>query len=123
MPLLSLAMIVKNEAEMLPDFFRSCRHVFDEMIVVDTGSTDQTVQIAEKAGAIVHHFEWCNDFSAARNIALRAATGAWVMYLDADERLSEVTCHALRVLVERSAHSQVGAAYIRMRICSQSSAQ
>lgn len=115
MPLLSLAMIVKNEAEMLPAFFQACRGVFDEMIVVDTGSTDSTVDIAEAAGATVLHFEWCNDFAAARNVSLQACTGDWVVYLDADERLSAQCGQSLRHLAEVGIQSGVGAARIQMR--------
>jgi tetratricopeptide (TPR) repeat protein len=57
----------------------------DEIVVVDTGSSDRTVEVARRYGAKVHFFEWCEDFSAARNEALRHATGDWVMWLDADD--------------------------------------
>ena len=89
MPKLSLCMIVRDEAERLPDCLRSARAVVDEMIVVDTGSTDATVQVARELGAQVETFAWCNDFARARNVALAAATGDWALVLDADERLLE----------------------------------
>lgn len=66
---LSFCMIVKNEADQLARCLTSVRDVADELIVLDTGSTDDTVAIAQSFGAQVHHFTWNNDFSAARNAA------------------------------------------------------
>jgi tetratricopeptide (TPR) repeat protein len=86
---LSLAMIVKNEARCLARCLRSIRAVADEMIVVDTGSTDDTEKIARECGAQVAHFHWINDFAAARNFALDQAGGEWILALDADEHASE----------------------------------
>jgi tetratricopeptide (TPR) repeat protein len=84
---LSVCMIVKNEAENLARCLSSVQPIADELIVLDTGSTDNTVTIAESFGATVHHFAWTNDFSAARNYALQFVTGDWVLVLDADEVL------------------------------------
>jgi len=75
-PLLSLAMMVKNEEAFLEDALRSAAPYVDEMVVVDTGSTDRTVEIARDLGARVEFFAWCDDFSAARNYSLRACRGA-----------------------------------------------
>ena len=86
-PLLSACLIVRDEAEMLPDCLASLRGIADEIVVVDTGSTDDTPEIARRAGAEVSHFEWCDDFAAARNAALAQAHGRWVLQIDADERL------------------------------------
>ena len=86
-PLLSLAMIVKNEEHFLADALRSAAPFCDELVVVDTGSTDATVAIARSLGARVEHFAWCDDFSAARNASLRACRGQYILVLDADERL------------------------------------
>jgi glycosyltransferase involved in cell wall biosynthesis len=69
-PKLSLAMIVKNEARCLARCLRSIKHVVDEIVIVDTGSTDDTIKIAAEFGGKISHFEWVNDFSAARNFAL-----------------------------------------------------
>lgn len=85
-PLLSLAMMVKNEEDFLEDALRSAMSFCDELVVVDTGSTDRTVQIARDLGARVSHFAWCDDFSAARNETLRQSRGRFVAVLDADER-------------------------------------
>jgi glycosyltransferase involved in cell wall biosynthesis/predicted negative regulator of RcsB-dependent stress response len=86
---LSLCMIVKNEANSLPQCLESVKDAVDEMIVLDTGSTDDTVAIAQSFGAQVQHFPWNNDFSAARNESLKYATGDWILVLDADERLAK----------------------------------
>ena len=84
---ISLCMIVKDEEAMIARCLQAARDAVDEIIVVDTGSTDRTVEIAESLGARVLHHEWDGDFSAARNVSFEAATGDWVMYLDADEVL------------------------------------
>jgi len=88
-PTLSLAMIVKNEARCLGRCLRSVAPFVDEMVVADTGSTDDTVKIGRESGAIMIHFPWPGDFSAARNQALSKTTGDWVLVLDADEWASE----------------------------------
>ena len=82
---LSLCMIAKNEERNITTALASVRDIASQMIVVDTGSTDKTAQIAQKLGADVHHFNWINDFSAARNYSIEKATGEWIIYLDADE--------------------------------------
>ena len=93
MPAVSLTMIVRNEEAQLPACLASCGDLFDELVIVDTGSTDRTKQVAEAARdkhrrpARVFEFAWCDDFSAARNEALRRATGDWIFWLDADDRL------------------------------------
>jgi glycosyltransferase involved in cell wall biosynthesis len=101
-PLLSAAMIVRNEAKFLGDCLRSLQSVVDEVIVVDTGSTDGTPEIAAAHGAIVHHFRWCDDFAAARNTALAAAKGEWILYIDADEQLQPVERSAVEALLRRT---------------------
>ena len=69
------------------------------MIVVDTGSSDDTAAIALRCGARVLHFDWCDDFSAARNAGLEAARGRWILVLDADEYLPEESIPTLRGLI------------------------
>ncbi len=88
MPRLSLCMIVKNEEKFLPGCLESVKNIVDEMIIVDTGSSDKTVEIARSYGAKVFLFEWKNDFSLARNESIKHATGEWILILDADERLN-----------------------------------
>lgn len=80
-------MIVKNEAESIARCLYSIHGVADEIVVVDTGSTDATREIATAAGAIIVQRPWTDDFSAARNASLDAATGEWILVLDADEEL------------------------------------
>ncbi len=87
-PLLSLAMIVKNEEEFLEGCLQSVQGIADEIIIVDTGSSDKTIEIAKKFTNNIFHFEWIDDFAAARNEAIKHCTGDWIFYLDADERLN-----------------------------------
>src|SRR4029077_17309854 len=99
---LSLCMIVKDEEAMLPRCLTAVAEPVDELIVVDTGSTDRTVEIAESFGARVLHHAWTGDFSAARNVGLDAATGDWLLYLDADEVLAGGDGPLLRELAGRT---------------------
>ncbi len=85
-PLLSLAMMVRDEEEFLEPALLSARDWVDEMVVVDTGSTDRTVEIAQDLGARVEYFPWCDSFSKARMATLEHSRGEWVAILDADER-------------------------------------
>jgi tetratricopeptide (TPR) repeat protein len=98
---LSLCMIVKNEAENLPRCLESVKDAVDEMVVLDTGSTDGTIEIARSYGAQVAEFAWRDDFAVARNEALKHVTGDWVLVLDADERLADTVVPLLRQLIER----------------------
>ncbi|MFC5401742.1 glycosyltransferase [Cohnella soli] len=94
--MISLAMIVKNEEQYLARCIHSAAAMVDEIVVVDTGSTDRTVDIALEYGAKVFHFEWCDDFAAARNYALEMTSGKWILVLDADEYFVEANVDALR---------------------------
>jgi tetratricopeptide (TPR) repeat protein len=84
---LSLCMIMKDEEEHLPRCLESVQGVVDEIVIVDTGSTDRSVEIAEGFGAKVLHEEWKGDFATPRNTSIDAATGNWIIVLDADEEL------------------------------------
>ncbi|MBQ7614455.1 MAG: glycosyltransferase [Butyrivibrio sp.] len=86
---ISLCMIVKNEEENLERCLNSLKGIVDEMIVVDTGSTDRTKEIAMKMGAKVSNFKWNWDFSEARNYAFSLATGDYIYSADADEEIDE----------------------------------
>src|SRR5687768_16414549 len=81
----SIAMIVKNEQETLARCLDSVQGAVDEIIVVDTGSTDSTPEIARRYTDRVLTFPWCDDFAAARQFAFDHATGTWVGWLDADD--------------------------------------
>lgn len=94
--MLSIAMIVKDEAETLPECLASVAGLAGEVCLVDTGSSDGTAALAESLGARVRHFAWCDDFAAARNASLAMCTGDWILVLDADERIAKEDHAALR---------------------------
>lgn len=96
---LTLSMIVKNEEKYLKDCLESVNGVVDDIVIVDTGSTDKTLEIAKEYKAKIYHFEWINDFSAARNYALQYSSGDWILYLDADERLDPNSIKELKRLI------------------------
>jgi GT2 family glycosyltransferase/tetratricopeptide (TPR) repeat protein len=98
---LSLCMIVKNEEQHLARCLLSVKPVVDEVIIVDTGSTDRTKDIAKVYGARVFDFPWTNDFSAARNHSLSMATGDWILVLDADEVISPLDYARLQRIVKK----------------------
>jgi tetratricopeptide (TPR) repeat protein len=87
--LLSAALIVRNEERFLEGCLRSLVDRVDEVVVVDTGSSDRSCEIACDFGARLLNHAWADDFSAARNASIAAASGAWVLYIDADERVVE----------------------------------
>jgi tetratricopeptide (TPR) repeat protein len=87
--LLSAALIVKNEERFLGTCLRSLKDLVDEVVVVDTGSADRTRDIATAEGARVYDRPWTRDFAAARNEAINLARGDWILYIDADERVSD----------------------------------
>ncbi len=107
-PLLSLCMIVRNEEQHLPGCLESVRGLVDEIIVVDTGSTDRTIEIAQQYGAQIFRIEWQNDFSLARNESIKHARGQWILYLDADERIDRSQIPMIRQLLEQ-AEEHIGA--------------
>jgi glycosyltransferase involved in cell wall biosynthesis len=84
---ISACLITRDEARFLPDCLRSIHPAVDEVVVADTGSRDDTVRIAREAGCTVLHHTWDDDFAAARNVGIAAATGDWILVIDADERL------------------------------------
>ncbi len=86
-PTLSACMMVKNEEEMLPRCLNSIKHIVDEIIVVDTGSTDSTIEIAKSFGARIYHHPWEKDFSKHRNQSIGYVTCDWFLIIDADEEL------------------------------------
>ncbi|MGH2876885.1 MAG: tetratricopeptide repeat-containing glycosyltransferase family 2 protein, partial [Solirubrobacteraceae bacterium] len=95
---LSLCMIVRDEEQMLPRCLEAAAPAVDEIVIVDTGSTDATVQIARSFGAKVIEHSWTGSFSEARNVSFEAATGDWLVYLDADEVLTAEDAPRLREL-------------------------
>lgn len=105
---ISLCMIVKNEIR----FIGSCLHwvkpLVDEIIVVDTGSTDRTKDVAQIFGARVYNYQWCEDFSSARNYSLEKAEGKWILILDADELIASSDNEKFFEFFEKHAHNSTG---------------
>lgn len=95
---ISMCMIVRNEEKFLPKCLESVKGLADEIIIVDTGSTDRTVEIAKKAGAKVLNYGWDDDTARARNTGLREAKGDWVLILDADEAIGKESFEPIRKL-------------------------
>lgn len=96
---ISLCMIAKNEEKVIGRAIDSCKDFVDEIILVDTGSEDLTVEIAEQKGAKIYFFAWENDFAVAKNYALSKATGDWIVFLDADEYFANDTGKNLKVVL------------------------
>ncbi len=100
--MLSVCMIAKNEARCIADAVLSVKPVADEIIVVDTGSTDGTAEIARGLGAVVIPYVWRDDFSHARNFSVEHAGGDWVLFLDADEVISLIDAKKIPCLCASS---------------------
>lgn len=105
---ISACTIVKNEADNMHRWIESVKNFADEIIVVDTGSIDDTANIAATGGAQVYDFPWGDDFSAAKNFALDKANGDWVVFLDGDEFFTESSSRILRMEIEaRQMHMMI----------------
>ncbi|SFT57178.1 Predicted O-linked N-acetylglucosamine transferase, SPINDLY family [Selenomonas sp. GACV-9] len=102
MSLLSACVIVRNEAENIRQWLENMKKIADELIVVDTGSTDDTVAIAQQHGARVYSFAWQDDFSAAKNYALEQAHGRWIAFLDADEYFTEESLGKVQLVLRQA---------------------
>lgn len=99
---ISACYIVKNEAENLVKSIKSLKNQVNEIVVVDTGSTDNTIAVARKLGAKVYSFPWQDDFSKARNFALSKAKGDWLVLLDADEYFTAKTAGNIRQVIRQA---------------------
>jgi tetratricopeptide (TPR) repeat protein len=114
-PGVSLCMIVRNEESNIAACLESVRDLMDEIVVVDTGSTDATKSIAARLGAKVFDFPWIDSFAAARNESLRHATREWLFWMDADDRLDEENRGKLRALCSQLPQANV--AYVMKCLC------
>jgi glycosyltransferase involved in cell wall biosynthesis len=112
----SLTMIVRNEEQNLPRCLESVRGLFDEIVVVDTGSTDRTKEIAAGFGARLVDFAWIDDFAAARNVALGHATGSYAFWLDADDVIEPPERQKLEALL-RTLRPHGNDAYVVRCVC------
>ena len=99
-PLLSAVLITRDEGRFLSGCLDSLSGVVDEIVVVDTGSVDDTPEIARRFGARLVHHPWRDDFAEARNVSLEQATGRWILYIDADERVVDGDRLALERLLD-----------------------
>ena len=97
-------MIIRDEAERLDECLLGLEGLADEICVVDTGSKDGSFEIAQRRGCKTGRFDWCNDFSAARNASLALCSGAWVFIVDADERIAREDLQRLRALTDGPRH-------------------
>ena len=102
---LCIIILTKNEEKDIEAAIQNARQCADEVLVVDSGSTDRTVELAEKNGARVVFREWDNDFAAQRNFALTQTDADWVLYLDADERMNDELVRTVKKIVASSATS------------------
>lgn len=105
---LSACMIVKNEEAMLERCLNSIKHLVDEIIIVDTGSTDSTVEIAKSFNARIFHHPWEDDFSKHRNQSISYATGDWILVIDADEELdaASITKNRLKETLKKKSKNE-----------------
>ncbi len=110
--MISVCMIVKNEIDVLEKCLVSVKDmlssVVDEIVVVDTGSTDGTRELAMKFGCAIYDFEWCNDFSKARNFSLEKAKNDWVLIMDADEFIGYVDLDGIKAFTENKNRRLIG---------------
>lgn len=114
MATISLCIIAKNEEQNIGRCIKSAQPYVDQIVVVDTGSTDFTVEIAEELGAEVYHHIWQDDFALARNRSLDYATGDWILFLDCDEELAPVTAPNLRKAIEDERYNGFWVAVVNM---------
>lgn len=99
-PTLSLSMIVRDAEETVGNALKDASQFCDELVVVDTGSADNTVEIVRSFGARIFHFDWINDFSAARNFAADQCLGTWILWLDADDRIPSEAWPGFQLIVD-----------------------
>ena len=99
---LTFVILTKNEEEIIQQVINNAKKCADYILVVDSGSTDKTVELAKSAGAQVVYRAWDNDFSAQRNFALDKVETEWVLYLDADERLTESLIVEIKKVIDKN---------------------
>ncbi len=118
--IISICMIMKNEERCLERCLKSLTPLREqlpcELIITDTGSTDRSIEIAEKYADKLLHFEWCNDFSAARNFGLEQAKGEWIMVIDADEELVEDVSHLVKFFTSEEKYKYYGC-FLKKKNC------
>lgn len=116
-------MIIKNEIDYIEECFSKVSEFVDEIIVIDTGSTDGTLEILEKKNCKVYNFEWCNDFSRARNFSVSKSTNDWILFLDADEHVLDFDIDTVRNFIKNNNGEVVGSISIRSFITTHTNIQ
>ena len=116
---ISVCMIIKNEERSLDQCLNSIKDIADEIIIVDTGSTDKSIEIAESFNARIYHFDWIDDFSAARNESIKYANYNWIFLIDADEVLDINSKNEILSLDKNHKHPSL----LQVRIVSETSDQ
>ncbi len=112
---ISACVIVKNEAKNIAQWLENMQSIADDIVVVDTGSEDNTVEIVKSYGVEPYYFAWRNDFAAAKNYALAQAKGDWILFLDADEYFTQVSSQRLRgILNKYNKDRKIGAILCRL---------
>lgn len=106
MELLTIVILTKNEERNIVDVVLNAKKVTDSVLVIDSGSTDNTVSLAKSKGAKVVYRAWDNDFSAQRNFALEHVDTEWILYLDADERLDDTLCQSIKDVINKGQQKQ-----------------
>ena len=104
--------IARNEEQHIASWLKNVQLFADEIVVVDTGSTDETMEIVKKAGARLENFVWCDDFSAAKNYALDCCTGDWILMPDADEYFTAESQKRIRRIIEKFHQDSLVAGFI-----------
>lgn len=102
----TVVVLTKNEEHHIVDVVQNAKTITEHVLIVDSGSTDRTVELAEASGAKVVYRAWDNDFSAQRNFALQYVNTDWVLYLDADERMNEELCDSIVNVVNSGQQKQ-----------------
>ena len=111
---ISACYIVKNEEKNIARSIASLQGEYDELIVIDTGSVDSTVNVAKEHGAVCYNYAWNNDFSKARNYAISKANGDWIIFLDADEYYTKNTSIREYLMELVRTNDKVDALYISL---------
>ncbi len=106
--MISLCMIVKNEIKYIEDCLKAVAPFVDEIIVVDTGSTDGTLAILEQFDCKVYEFAWCDDYAKARNYSVSKASNDWILFLDADEHITEFDKTAINQFIKKNMSNCIG---------------
>lgn len=107
-PSISLCMIARNEENLLEKCLNPIKSMMDEIIIADTGSKDKTRETARKFTKRVYDFEWCDDFSKARNFSISKATKDWILVLDPDEKLAEEDMIKLKTMINSNKNGVLG---------------